>query len=224
MLHAVVQGKATTFLTKVSRDLRLPLEDVITSTVFGPLDLMSEDIAAAGLSQLLGLQELRLDRARLCFWPWLRSSAEYLHPDVVAISPQPRIELRLEIKWGAAFDPQQLFDQFRLDREEGVKVVQVAIVRDLGAALVKLRSFKGAEDWDPKLVSWREIAAYAFRGSLQDGPLRRWMTLVYKFLIAMDEVPFTGFGIPRLLLAQAGQNWLEFRIPRFFVFRRDHEN
>ena len=116
MLHAIANNKATAFVNRLSTEesIRQPLEDMITSTVFGPLDLMSDELAAQGLSQILGpkVRAFQLRSATLSFWPRQElGTTQYRQSDVEAQcqrgGAQP-IQLRIEVKWGRSPDPNQL--------------------------------------------------------------------------------------------------------------------
>jgi hypothetical protein len=221
MLHAIEQRKATAFFLKIAREetLRQPFEDMITSTIFGPLDMMPREMAAKGLTRILGLdaEGIRIEAATLIFWPWVTGDENrYRQPDIMVKGDGPngrKIELRIEVKWDARFYPGQLLEQRAHIPVDGCDAYQVAVVRNAATALVELRDLEGKpEGWNPIIRSWREIAAFAGQKSIFTDPLQRWLNLVHKFLTELGEIPFTDFSMVEPLIVEAGLEWQKFQV------------
>jgi hypothetical protein len=197
MLHAVEKKRATAFLARVEsmEPMRHPLEDMITSTVFGPLELMPENDAGRGLARILGIGLRSIDSIK--FWPRRNLNGESIEPDLVVdcqTDTSQSLELRIEVKWNSPFDPDQIEKQSRLSPPPNHQVRSIAVVRDLSSARAEWKKSKHSSSCKLLIRSWREIADNAKADTTAPRWLRRWIDLVRTFLREQHEIPFSGFA------------------------------
>lgn len=133
MLHAVNHGKATP-ADVTEKGKRTPLEDLITSAVFGPL-IYSGDASRIFFNRMMDKAGFKHDVGffrgdediRVIFWPKLpRTGVErrYVEPDVIVVGNVeacPKV-LIIEIKWNAHLGPNQLNDQWEACHQCGASL------------------------------------------------------------------------------------------------------
>jgi hypothetical protein len=210
MLHAVNSRKARLSAFRAAGQ-RVPTEDVVTSTVFGPLaffDPLEANLAVKALLASLQMEQPNWTGiANLTLWPRhvnvpgeLRSS--YVEPDLV-ISDAEGAALIIEVKWGAPLSAFELASQWlSLTPEQRRKSVHLLLVLEPGpyqddvAADVRQVSIRDYGGWRLSTKSWRE-AADAFRAMGSDtclGPgTRRWADSVHAFLRREDPAALVGW-------------------------------
>ncbi|ATQ55997.1 hypothetical protein [Paracoccus yeei] len=107
MLHALNNKKAR--LDRIIKGVaKQPREDLITSTLFGSLEFMTDVSRAEALKALLGL-ELG-PASRMTMWPKFNRGSQRVEPDLVIVDGQ---ECHIvEVKWGAHLGIRQLERQF----------------------------------------------------------------------------------------------------------------
>lgn len=103
MLHALNNKKAR--LDRIIKGVaKQPREDLITSTLFGSLEFMTDVSRAEALKALLGL-ELG-PASRMTMWPKFYHGSQRVEPDLVIVDGQ---ECHIvEVKWGAHVGIRQL--------------------------------------------------------------------------------------------------------------------
>jgi hypothetical protein len=210
MLHAINGRKAKLSAFRAAGQ-RVPMEDMITSTVFGPLAFLDNIEMSAVLDGFL----TRLGVARpawvgaqhLSLWPKhaevpkdLRSS--YIEPDLV-ISDQDGASLIIEVKWGAPLGTRELASQWlslgegrRMKSVHLLLVLEPHVYREHVASDTALVADRSDMAWPLFTRSWRE-AADAFRATSADGGLgpgtRRWAESVHSFLRREDPGALVGW-------------------------------
>ncbi len=175
MLHAL-NGRKARFAAFRGAGLRLPLEDVVTSSIFGPLDFMREDDRAEALTKLLselGLSVPPLSGSiRLLFWPKLPVGdvslrSRYTEPDLVLADGRgPRVIL--EVKWGAPLGEHELAAQWSsvpaLMRADALHLMIVRQPSEYQADIASDKALlgrSGCAPWRFEMRSWREVARAA---------------------------------------------------------------
>lgn len=209
MLHAVNRRKARLEVFR-GPGRRIPLEDVVTSTVFGPLlflDPAEAERAVSLILRTLGIQPPAwVGPAHLSLWPKrptveaLRSN--YIEPDA-EIADASGNTLMIEVKWGRDLSLHELAAQWLSlspavrERSRHVLLVleraryEASITAD-GGIIARACSLP----WPIHLVTWRRLAD-AFRvvggdASLNAGT-RRWARGVHGFLKREDPLTLVGW-------------------------------
>ncbi|MBB6122936.1 hypothetical protein FHS92_000643 [Sphingobium subterraneum] len=223
MLHAVSARKARLHHFR-NAGTRVPLEDVVTSTVFGPLLFLAEtdrDRVLRALLVGLGFTDKRWSGLlTLSFWikrptdPRIRPRS--IEPDLI-ISDERGIVLLTEIKWGAPLDDGELAGQWAcLDERERARARHLLIVRDKRPYHGQIRSDErllrryNLYPWPFKMHCWSDIAhsLEALGRSDAAAHLRSWARTVAHFLRTEDGFAMRGWT--RLEL-----NAVEAYVPRF---------
>jgi hypothetical protein len=169
MLHAVNGGKAR-LRGEGSDGGRTPIEDIVTSTVFGPLDYMNNDDRRELLRSLLEhmhIPQLSDHVPQLHFWvkrPTTTFRERSVEPDLV-INFGPVSKLVVEVKWGAALSARELAAQWAsLSSQEQGGSRHLILTRDppryrdhIADDREALR-VHGVSNWQLHECSWREFA------------------------------------------------------------------
>ncbi len=210
--------------------MRVPLEDVVTSTVFGPLEFMGQACrtdAIALLGQALSLPTTCANgEIRAHFWPRFGLADEalrtrYAEPDLVFSDDHGPL-IVFEVKWGAPLGRNELAAQWASlppnSRRRAVHVLLVQeprLYRDDIEADVALIERRNLGPWNPLLRGWDLLAALpmlAARPGMSDG-VRAWATAIGALL--RREHRFTMHGWDALGLKMTGaidwrfrQDWL----------------
>lgn len=209
MLHAVTQRKAKLSVFKAAGE-RVPLEDLVTSTIFGSLTFLRYQERAFALSRLwagLGLQPLSDDQdLSIDFWPKMPVSVagfrvRYIEPDVTITDPAGSVVL-VEVKWGAPLSPMELSSQWlALDAQRRKKASHFLLVQEPNrylSAIAQCRSAlekAGHSDWKLETRSWREFGDACRKLTIDpaaDAGVRTWARLVHAFL--RREIPGSMLG------------------------------
>ena len=211
MLHAVISNKATP-ADVTGEGRKTPMEDLITSAVFGPLtylggaarNFLNEMMEKAGFGQ--GNDFFQRDEGiEISFWPKLRpenSERTYVEPDIVVIGkatdaedePHLRV-LIIEVKWNAPLEPNQLKEQWEarctctaltnLAHASEVKFRHLLLVRNRRSGDLQQLD-EHARAADAKLLTWHDISELAKRASETENPstdeARCWARDVAAFL------------------------------------------
>jgi hypothetical protein len=217
MLHAVNGRKAKLGMFR-GAGRRVPIEDIVTSAVFGPLDFFAPQERMAVLQRLLKQLNIScpgwMEVPKLLLWPQhanvprdLRRS--YVEPDLV-ISDQAGSALIVEVKWGAPLGARELASQWlslsHASRRTSVHLLLVLEPNQYGLSVksdVTLVASRSGTKWPLFVISWRQ-AADAFRAIGADPDLgpgtRRWADGVHAFLRREDPGALVGW--PSLGLMQ----------------------
>lgn len=186
---------------------RCPFEDVITSTVFGPLDFLPAQDAwmvVRALARKIGVPDdfltNEVDHVSIRFW-WRLPSAyreRSIEPDLVidALGNGTLVfRLIVEVKWGAALETDQLvaaWDAFPL--QERLRSYQLLLVLNPGSYERWVEDeLKGRDEndtrkdgWDQrlKICSWRELsdAVRALTAAPVSPGVQRWADLTVGLL------------------------------------------
>lgn len=205
VLHAVTHRKASAFLTKGQG--RRPIEDIVTSSIFGPLELLPPQDIFSALFLALGLPTLPWTPAFCEFNFWPRKSVE---PDLMVSfkgAAGDRLTLLVEVKWNSRLGTDQGLRQWR---EFGdpftwhVFVVREQLAVDDHLEEAGMKALSEGEtpawlaDWRSRQVvaSWRQVGErlrQARSGDLPPG-LARWAAIVPEFLSRLGERNFGGFA------------------------------
>jgi hypothetical protein len=229
MLHAINNRKARLSAFR-GAGIRVPLEDVVTSTIFGPLEFMApvdRERAIAGIAEALALPIPAAEGSLSAqFWPRFPLSQEglrarYSEPDlVITDSAGPLVVV--EVKWGAPLSENELAAQWislaPLARRRAIHLLLVQdpeayrhdFERD-GALIEQI----GEGPWRSFLKSWRTMASLplltARPGTYE--AVRRWADAVGAFLRREDRLALHGWDEIGLRLTkhlgwQFRQPWL----------------
>lgn len=236
MLHATVRGKSGLykryFRKKIDREWsmedktliasshlhcdgnperRVPQEDEITSTIFGPLDFMAPGEVARFWHSVLRVS------GKGSFFPagapefteiqlWSRRpgrSARFVEPDAVVRLHWPGGEQRVllvELKWHSPLSgADQLHRQWQeyLTAEERKCALHLFIAPETSAA--SAATSKGADAWlvndEVRLlpVTWLRIRGVLAEYRSEDSALGRWASVVDGFLDKLKIRRFSGF-------------------------------
>lgn len=210
MLHAVNRRKARLDVFR-GAGLRVPLEDVVTSTVFGPLLFIDQAEAAAAINRLLAtLGIARPDWAgptHLELWPRRKAPPDlrsnYVEPDAEIVDAAGN-SLMIEVKWRAPLGLNELAAQWlSLPPEARATSRHLLLVLETGpyaAAVASDRKLVAAAcdlGWQLIPISWRRMAD-AFRAIGSDISLnagtRRWALGVHGFLRREDPLSLVGWS------------------------------
>ena len=210
ILHAVIHRKARIRL----QDTRSPVEDTITSTIFGLLNYVPPGDAWLAVARLLEIQNPPWgpavpDEVVVEFWPKMPSSyrARYVEPDVRISAKQARKsvgEILIEVKWEAELGSDQLIAQwFSLAEAARERTVHVALTLDAAGArhaadqqLEKAGSERGRWESHLVVVAWHDFCRN-LDGLSGIGALGRWRRDVQSFLLQLGVAPFVGFRTER---------------------------
>lgn len=198
MLHAINSRKARLGAFR-SAGSRVPIEDVVTSTVFGPLEFMSpEDRRAAVdcLEEALAIRQSgSLGPVQVRFWPRLQLAddalrARYVEPDLI-LADAAGAFLVVEVKWGAKLGEHELAAQWvALSPSERRRSFHLLLVQEteryreaiqIDAALLERRGFT---PWHAVVRSWKSLTALpiaAARHERSEG-VRLWAAAVSDFV------------------------------------------
>lgn len=189
MLHALNNKKAR--LDRIIKGVaKQPREDLITSTLFGPLDFMSEAARAEALSALLGL-DLGL-ASKMKLWPRFYHGSQRVEPDLVIVDG---LSCHIvEVKWGAYLGIGQLEGQLDAVAAWGCRKQDLDL---LGVAprTVNTLTVLGYEPHHASQVAacvrpirqrtWQEVAHDTYELELELGPkdpLAAWAQQIHQFL------------------------------------------
>lgn len=204
MLHAMAQRKAHFLFTHRSETQRMPREDIMTSTIFGPLLLLPQRDRKFVLQRLFRLPEDRLSGdIDLAFWPSWRSRDGRIEPDLIVRLDCSGKEgcgahVLVEVKWDSPFSVDQLKKQIQAAPADfGDCVGVVTLTKYRGTGRDELTSLRGAAGAIPsRALSWRDVQATAIRlgrESRSDG-IWTWAQLASSCLGSLNLQGFQGFG------------------------------
>lgn len=209
MLHAVNQRKAKLSAFR-GPGSRVPLEDMVTSTVWGSLSFLHTQERSKVLSMLLtglGLPTLADNSQHLHFWPKRDLSSEgfrtrYVEPDLVVTDSAGGMVI-VEVKWGAPLGPLELSSQWlSVDSKQRAKARHLLLVTepakyDEGVAYCRSALISaGISEWPIVVRSWRTLAELCRRLSLDDyfdSGARAWARQVHAFLKREDPDGMLGW-------------------------------
>lgn len=229
-MHAINNRKARLGLFR-SAGIRVPLEDVVTSTVFGPLEFMSPDDCQRSIElirEALGLPpQYSAGPLRALFWPRLflqdeKLRSRYSEPDLVFADDEGPM-IVVEIKWGAPLSDRELAAQWAaLEPGDRRRAVHVLLVQEPGLYRRSVeidRAFiddRGIGPWTLLVRSWRSLAAIAVlsRGSDASDAVKRWASAVTAFLLREHRTAIRGWDdislvAPTELRWRFRQPWLQ---------------
>lgn len=137
MIHAVIHKKTSRWLKESnlvnSAPNRIPREDEITSTIFGPLCYFPAKYVYFFITSLIGnnspdFDNLSIDNLSIKFWPskihTYRGMKKRTEPDIVfdfSLNGKKEIYI-FELKWGASFGEDQIereWESFRSKNKNG---------------------------------------------------------------------------------------------------------
>lgn len=209
MLHAVNRKKARLNAFRGAGQ-RVPLEDLVTSTILGPLLFLEQVDAEMALSGILSSLGIRrpdwVGPAHLSLWPKRKTIAtlrsNYVEPDAEFVDALGN-SLVVEVKWGAKLSEFELAAQWlSLSADARATSRHLLIVLEpypYQAAIACDRqeiSKHCGLPWPIQVVSWRRMAD-AFREIGHDMRLssgtRRWAHGVHGFLRREDPRSLAGW-------------------------------
>ena len=134
MLHAVIKKKCH-YLLKEQNNIRIPREDIITSTIFGPLRYFEAKEIYFFITSIAGIKTNLIDdsnlqiKANIDFWPskidTFNNKLRSCEPDIVfnfVVNGKNEIYI-FELKWGAySFSEDQIereWQFFKSPQEDG---------------------------------------------------------------------------------------------------------
>jgi len=231
MLHAINHKKAKLSAFQGAGN-RVPIEDIVTSTVFGTLNFLRAEDRHAALTRLLDL--LDVDRpawtghVHLVLWPkkpFQRSGfrSNYVEPDA-EVGDGTSATLIVEVKWGAPLSDRELSSQWLCLPDEAKKLSRHLLLvlepHQYAQAVKACRRHieaAGTVDWPLEVRSWRRVAEacqlLAIDASLEIS-VRHWAQQVQIFLKRED--PFSLCGWDSLKLPDVGEQDWEFS-PQWFA-------
>lgn len=206
MLQAVVHRKAAQFVLREPR--RRPIEDIILSSVFGPLDYQPARVSWRVLSYLFELDSVDFNpiTAAIEFWPHPFGAA--VEPDIVASfgDGQRRVDVVIEAKWNSGAQHQQLLKQWKAFSEPPREIWHRFLVRTLPTATAHLEECDNAaaEEGLPSLKRWKEsrktvlwqdvLRKLRVLGGYEQPAIAKWARHVVVLLEAFREREFVGFS------------------------------
>lgn len=210
MLQAVNRKKAKLDVFR-GAGLRVPLEDVVTSTVFGPLQFIDQTEVTAAIDRLLltlGIaRPIWVGPTHLELWPRRKAPSNlrsnYVEPDAEIVDSSGN-SLMIEVKWGAPLGLNELAAQWlslppeaRSTSRHLLLVLETAPYAAAVATDRKLVATACDLGWPLIPINWRRMAD-AFRAigadiSLNAGT-RRWALGVHGFLRREDPLSLVGWS------------------------------
>lgn len=196
MLHALIHKK--------SRG-RMPIEDEITSCIFGPLRFMTPDMAWRSLLALFGrpeqLQEVSPIQVDVKFWPrWNTTDGGSVEPDVYVVAQCGEVKVAtiiVEVKAvkRSSIDRDDLHDQLRKQWESPdfcrtAHSLHVFLGPDL---LDEVESTIRKRHRHLHIISWHRLAKSLKKSRMKDGVPDVWRKDMLDFLTALDVIDFYGF-------------------------------
>ncbi len=199
-----------------------PIEDEVTSCVFGPLRFMEPRQAWASCLLLFDIQDsasdLEPDRICIRFWPkFFRNDGRgsYVEPDVHILAwrnGELIATILVEIKWGAALGFDQLLDQWRFLSVNGYKGDELRErswhvflsdrpIRDKAAREEQeARATRNGIGWRNRLLvkAWHQVATILEETAKRSEGMEVWRTDLVRFLSAQGVSPFDGFRRERV--------------------------
>lgn len=199
-----------------------PIEDEVTSCVFGPLRFMDPGQAWASCLMLFDIQDrtpdLQPDRICIRFWPkFFRNDGQgsYVEPDVHILAwryGELTATILVEVKWGAELGSSQLLDQWRFLSVSGYKGEELRDrswhvflsdrpIRDKAAKEEQeSRTNRNGIGWHDRLLvkAWHEVATKLDETVNCSGGMEVWRTDLIRFLSAQGVTPFDGFRRERI--------------------------
>jgi hypothetical protein len=211
MLHAIAQRKAR--VSSFMRDgERKPLEDIVTSTVFGPLMLLTDvdrSLLVKEIIRALDVPIRSVSAPAFLFWHRREETLFRRHsvePDI-CIDVGQSSKLIVEVKWGAPLSTDELAAQWAsLSPDERRQSAHIFLARDLKGYQEQIVSNrealfqKGIVEWPLRALSWREFSGMLRRISRGNFPgnVRAWASLSASFLSQQGLQtlqPWTAAGI-----------------------------
>lgn len=209
MLHAVNNRKARLGAFR-SAGIRVPLEDVVTSTVFGPLEFMSADDRRRSIELVcealaVGIPEPE-GEIRALFWPRLSVCdvslrTRYSEPDLVLADDAGPVMV-VEIKWGAPLSERELAAQWAaLDEGDRRRAMHLLLVQEQGPYRQDVdvdREWVDAAGMGPWLLQvrgWRSLTALEMLSRRADAsePVKAWASAVTAFLRREHSLSMHGW-------------------------------
>lgn len=208
MLHALDHRKAKLSSFR-GQAVRLPIEDVITSTVFGPLEFMSQSDRSDALKGLLKFAGCTVrchwPSLQIGFWPKMKPETPglrsvYIEPDAILFD-KSGIVLLIEVKWGAPLSQHELAAQWdALTEVSRSRAGHLLIVREkssyqnsIDADRATIREAKKLP-WSPVVLSWNEIArAFDAISATDNDGVRNWAVRVARILRREDQNVMEGW-------------------------------
>ncbi len=209
MLHAVNNRKARLGAFR-GAGIRVPLEDVVTSTVFGPLEFMSAEDRLRSIELVCEALAVAIPEPRgamrALFWPRLPVSevslrARYSEPDLVLADDIGPLMV-VEIKWGAPLSERELAAQWSALGSTGRRrAVHLLLVQEPGIYRRdvdldrEMLDAAGMGSWPLQMRSWRSLTALEVLSRRADasGPLRAWASAVTAFLRREHRMSMHGW-------------------------------
>lgn len=201
MLHALIHKK--------SRD-RMPIEDEITSCIFGPLRFMTPDMAWRSLLALFGrpeqLQGINPTQVDVKLWP-RRNTADggSVEPDVYIVAKCGKdkvatIIVEVKAMKRSSIDRDDLRDQLRKQWESSdfcrtAYSLHVFLGPDL---LGEVESVIRKIHRHLHIISWHGLAMSLKKSRMKDEVSDVWRKDMLDFLAALDVIDFDGFKIDLL--------------------------
>ncbi len=229
MLEAIIHSKVCGRLRELvydggkaqgslHRDLH---EDVITSTVFGPLQYMTTEQCWRNVRHVLlggksehpagfNLGAFKPDTHKLEFWPLKMGVETRVEPDLVIQfdenANKRSLVVLLEVKWGAELSSDQLrmqklatikrYEKARDTRDtRDTEIAQVFLARAVHTEVAR----KQIEDTQCHAVTWSQIATWTQSNSASN----IWAKHVDQLLNQLGIVPFTEFIRPGHEMSEA---------------------
>ncbi|WP_141688303.1 hypothetical protein [Bradyrhizobium paxllaeri] len=195
MLDAYLR-KGARLPTEASEGRRV-IEDVITSTLFGPLKFMSPGHSGQILSWLTRQQcNVEAEVWSIQLWPRLSvdeaSANEYtIEPDLIIDGCLGKKPFRwiIEVKWDAVLHRQQVQDQVRICTKYQANWIHVSLVKSADLAAFE---FPGTT-----IIQWNQalrVLQDVLRSGAAEGASLIWCKDVIAFLEKLGVGTFEGFG------------------------------
>lgn len=201
MMEAVAQRKAQWLFNasghKSFSGKRRPQEDMVTSAVFGSIQLLPLPDRREAIKLLLGDQcckEFSFGKfdIEIKLWQKLRGleKRRFVEPDVLLTCGGKTVVI--EVKWHAPIGDQQIEKQIKAARYNGF---------DVAAAVILGEASTGEIEGTPSFHrTWREVSVDLqgkLREQSENGPVTRWMKSMRGFLQETDMGHvFGGIQIP----------------------------
>jgi hypothetical protein len=229
MLHAINRKKARLDVFRAAGQ-RVPLEDIVTSTVFGTLSLLRAEDQQEALTLLFTSMGATLPSwlgaPHILLWPKRQLIARglrerYVEPDVEIVDGSGA-SLIIEVKWGARLGLHELSAQWlslspaarTASRHILLVLEPAAYRREVEKERVTVRE-RTRQAWPFQLCSWRDVADACRQLAAHVGleqSIRHWAQQVQIFLLREDPKTLGGWSNLELVPVSPiewrfGQGW-----------------
>ncbi|MWN91245.1 hypothetical protein GQ597_11095 [Gilliamella sp. Pra-s65] len=224
MLHAVIMKKSLKLLKEYD-NIRIPREDIITSTIFGPLCYFQDEDIYFFITSIAGIKTNLSDdvnlnvKAKIDFWPskkhTFKGENRTTEPDIVfEFNVNGKNEIYIfELKWGTySFGEDQIereWKAFKIPKEKGASYLVY-----LANRIDTFNSEKASPDKNWKGLTWLNFLEKIrkIKPQVNNKKLKRYLNDLISFLNCFDFRLFKSFTSLNLKIDSSFKNTYQYQI------------